>query len=109
VAVRSSVTGSGLSSTARATTARRVAATGRAEGRDVLLAGRRFGFSPAVVLVWWVVGAGGVVVAGDEPGGGFGGGAFELDQDGGVGVGGDVQVGVAEGLLDGFQVGPGGA
>jgi hypothetical protein len=50
-----------------------------------------------------------VVVAGDEPGGGFGGGAFELDQDGGVGVGGDVQVGVAEGLLDGFQVGAGGA
>jgi hypothetical protein len=55
-------------------------------------------------------GAGGVVVvAGDEPGGGFGGGAFEPDQDGGVGVGGDVQVGVAEGLLDGFQVGAGGA
>jgi hypothetical protein len=59
------------------------------------------------VLVWWVVGAGGVVVvAGDEPGGGFGGGAFELDQYGGVGVGGDVQVGVAEGLLDGFRSAP---
>src|SRR5438046_7911132 len=51
---------------------------------------------------------GGSVFAGDEFGGVFGGVAFDVGEEGGVGVGGDGDGGVAEEFFDVVQVAAGG-